>query len=257
MNKLIILTRNKLILLFLTMTLLSSCIDSIDRLKRIGKKPDLATVDIAEIYDDDEEEMERQRLRAERQQAHMKKTNSLWKPGETKFFRDSRAWNVGDIIRVIVEIQDSANLNNSTKQSRDGSDKLGVPKLFGKEKTIAKGLSVPDTKSLLSTSSSRNHTGSGNISRKESIKTEVAAIVTKVLPNGNLVISGHQEVRVNYELREIKIAGIIRPKDISSTNSINTNQIAEARISYGGRGVVSDVQRPRVGSQVLDVISPF
>ena len=188
----------------------------------------------------------------------MRRTNSLWQPGSTKFFRDSRAWKVGDIIRVVVEIKDNASLDNLTQQNRSGKDALGVPNLFGQEKAIQANLSTTaNLGSLVSTSSSRNHSGSGNISRKEDVKTQIAATVTKVLPSGNLVIQGHQEIRVNYELREIKVAGIIRPRDIDSDNSIKTDQMAEARISYGGRGVVSDVQQPRAGSQVIDIISPF
>ncbi|CAN0588693.1 unnamed protein product, partial [Ectocarpus sp. 12 AP-2014] len=208
--------------------------------------------------EEDEEEIERREERLRSQHAHMRKTNSLWQPGSTKFFRDSRAWKVGDIIRVVVEIKDNASLNNSTQQNRSGKDNLGLSNLFGKEKAIQANLpTTANLGSLVSTNSSRNHTGSGNISRKEDVKTEIAATVTKVLPSGNLVVQGHQEVRVNYELREIKVAGIIRPKDITSDNSIKTNQMAEARISYGGRGVVSDMQQPRAGSQVIDIISPF
>jgi flagellar L-ring protein FlgH len=110
---------------------------------------------------------------------------------------------------------------------------------------------------ILNTASKRDTAGSGSIDRKETISTQVAVMVRQVLPNGNLVLEGHQEVRVNNELREVKIAGIIRPKDIGSDNSIDSNQIAEARISYGGRGVVSDMQEPRVGSQIADIITPF
>ncbi len=246
---------NKAILLVLSFFILSACTDTAERLKRVGKHPEFANIELPTI-EEDEEEIERRIARVEGEHVHMRKTNSLWQPGSTQFFRDSRAWRVGDIIRVIVQIKDNASLNNSTQQKRDGKDSMGIPSLFGKEKTIAKVLDT-NASSLVSTNSTRTHSGSGNISRKEDVKTEIAATVTKVLPNGNLVIQGHQEVRVNYELREVKIAGIIRPKDISSTNSINTNQMAEARISYGGRGVVSDVQQPRVGAQVIDIISPF
>jgi len=246
---------NKAILLILSFFILGACTDTAERLKRVGKHPEFANIELPTI-EEDEEEVERRIARVEDEHIHMRKTNSLWQPGSTQFFRDSRAWRVGDIIRVIVQIKDNASLNNSTQQKRDGKDSMGIPSLFGKEKTIAKVLDA-NASSLVSTNSSRAHSGSGNISRKEDVKTEIAATVTKVLPNGNLVIQGHQEVRVNYELREVKIAGIIRPKDISSTNSINTNQMAEARISYGGRGIVSDVQQPRVGAQVIDIISPF
>lgn len=248
---------NKFLTILISLFLLMSCQDTVDKLKRVGKAPDFEKIELPTV-EEDEEEIERREERLRSQHAHMRKTNSLWQPGSTKFFRDSRAWKVGDIIRVVVEIKDNASLNNSTQQNRNGKDSMGITDLFGKEKAIRANLSTTaNLGSLINAGSSRSHTGSGNISRKEDVKTEIAATVTKVLPSGNLVVQGHQEVRVNYELREIKVAGIIRPKDITSDNSIKTNQMAEARISYGGRGVVSDVQQPRVGSQVIDIISPF
>jgi flagellar L-ring protein FlgH len=250
-------TRLQLVLFITSLFLLSACNDTINKLKRVGKAPEFNTIEIPTV-EEDEEEIERREARLKAQRSHMRKTNSLWQPGATTFFRDSRAWKVGDIIRVVVEIKDSASLNNSTKHNRSGNDSLGIPNLFGKEKALKANLpTAANLGSLVSTSSTRNHTGAGDISRKEDIRTEIAATVTKVLPNGNLIVQGNQEVRVNYELREVKIAGIIRPKDITSNNTINTNQMAEARISYGGRGVVSDVQQPRIGSQVIDIISPF
>ena len=248
---------NKKIILILSFFVLASCSSTIERLKRVGKDPELANIELPAL-EEDEEEIERHEARIEAQHAHMQKTNSLWQPGSTKFFRDSRAWRIGDIITVVVQIQDQASLDNSTHQKRNGKDSLDIPRLFGKEKALATVLSSKaDPAHLIGIGSSRTQTGSGNISRKEAISTAIAATVTKILPSGNLVIQGHQEIRVNGELREIKVGGIIRPKDITSDNSIQTNQMAEARISYGGRGVVSDVQQPRVGSQVLDIVSPF
>lgn len=248
---------NRFLAILTSLFLLMSCQDTVDKLRRVGKTPQFENIELPTV-EEDEEDIERREARLRNQRAYMGKTNSLWQPGETKFLRDSRAWKVGDIIRVVVEIKDNASLNNSTQQNRSGNDALGIPNLFGKEKAIQANLSTTaNLGSLVSTNSSRNHSGSGNISRKENVKTEIAATVTKVLPSGNLVVQGHQEIRVNYELREIKVAGIIRPKDIDSDNAIKTNQMAEARISYGGRGVVSDVQQPRAGSQVIDIISPF
>ena len=248
---------NKFLAMLISLFLLMSCQNTVDKLKRVGKAPEFENIELPTV-EEDEEEIERREARLRSQHTHMRKTNSLWQPGSTKFFRDSRAWKVGNIIRVVVEIKDNASLNNSTQQNRSGKDALGIPNLFGKEKAIKANLpTTANLGSLVSTSSFRNHTGSGNISRKEDVKTEIAATVTKVLPSGNLVVQGHQEVRVNYELREIKVTGIIRPKDITSDNAIKTNQMAEARISYGGRGIVSDVQQPRSGSQVIDIISPF
>lgn len=249
--------KQSICLVIACLMVLTSCTNTIEKLKRVGQEPKFKNIDLP-TSEEDETEKERNRALYEKQHAHQRRTNSLWQPGSTTFFRDGRAWRIGDIIRVKVQISDNATLDNSTAQNRNGNDSMGITSLFGKERAVATALSPnADPGSLLGTNSSRSHTGSGNISRKETIRTDVAALVTKVLPNGNLMIQGHQEVRVNSELREVKVAGIIRPKDIASDNSVNTNQIAEARISYGGRGVVSDMQRPRVGSEVVDIISPF
>ncbi len=249
----------RIALIYILSLLFSSCTELKERLSRLGQHPKFTNIEIPPIDGEDDIFVSTgNNIEGERQMAHVSKTNSLWQPGSIKFFKDSRVWNVGDIIKVLVHIKDSANLNNSTQHKRDGKDSIGLPKLWGVEDKFAKLFSEKgDPKALISANSSRNHSGNGNIARKEDIKTEIAAIVTKVLSNGNLIIQGHQEIMVNYELREIKIAGIIRPKDITTDNSINTNQIAEARISYGGRGIVSDVQQPRIGSQIFDIVAPF
>jgi len=256
----------RLVLLLLTSMILTGCSSSIERLQRVGKNPDLAQMDmpIDETQPSPEEKEAQNR-------SHMRRTNSLWQPGSTSFFRDNRAWRVGDILKVSVNIRDSANLSNTTAHNRTGTNGFQMSKLFGKEKTLAKAMGYIKNSNdplptggaggglfqPLSLGGSSVHSGNGSIARQENIQTDIAAVVRKVMPNGNLVIEGHQEVRVNSELREVKIAGIIRPRDITSNNSINSDQIAEARISYGGRGAVSDYQNPQIGTQVVDIISPF
>ncbi|MGE4526861.1 MAG: flagellar basal body L-ring protein FlgH [Rhodospirillaceae bacterium] len=185
--------------------------------------------------------------------------NSLWRPGARAFFKDQRAAKVGDILTVSVAITDSASLSNSTSQNRGGDgDSMGISSLLGLESSINKVLpNTVDPTSLAGVSSSRDHTGTGAIARNETISISVAAVVVQVLPNGNLVIAGNQEVRVNYELRQLQVSGVIRREDISSTNTIASSDIAELRVAYGGRGTISDVQTPRYGSQLLDVILPF
>jgi flagellar L-ring protein precursor FlgH len=182
--------------------------------------------------------------------------NSLWQSGSRTFFKDQRARNIGDILTIKVRITDKANIANSTQRSRSGSDSLGVGGAIG---NIATDF-LPDgtsTDAIVENSSDMSAAGAGTVTRKEDVTTNVAAVVTQLLPNGNLVIEGRQEVRVNFEIRELIVAGVVRPEDIASDNTIESEKIAEARISYGGRGQITDVQQPRYGQQVLDILLPF
>lgn len=181
--------------------------------------------------------------------------NSLWRNGSRAFFKDQRAHQVGDILTVKVKIADKAEIENATKRSRANKEDSGVDDFFGKKKLPL--LNTPLPTRLLTADSVASSEGQGSVNRSEDLKTNVAAVVTQLLPNGNLVIEGRQEVRVNYEIRELIVAGIVRPEDIESDNTIDSTKIAQARIAYGGRGQITDVQQPRYGQQVLDVILPF
>jgi flagellar L-ring protein precursor FlgH len=184
--------------------------------------------------------------------------NSLWRPGARAFFRDQRAAQVGDIVTVLVSIRDEAQLANSSTRSRNNLESLGLPAMLGLESSISRILpNSVSASNLVSGNSASGSTGSGQIQRTETVTLRVAATVTQVLPNGNLVVGGRQEVRVNNELRDLGITGVIRPQDIQSDNTVRHDRMAEARIAYVGRGMLSDVQQPRYGQQLLDIILPF
>jgi flagellar L-ring protein precursor FlgH len=184
--------------------------------------------------------------------------NSLWRPGARAFFIDQRANKPGDILTVMIEIDDSAKLSNSTASSRQNATKGQVSHALGLEGLAKKILPKDfDPANAIDQSGNTSSTGSGTLDRQEKISLTVAAVVTGVLPNGNLIIQGRQEVRANAELRELTIAGIVRPEDISASNTIRHTQIAEARISYGGRGDLSRVQKTPTGQALLEQFSPF
>ncbi|WP_199230785.1 flagellar basal body L-ring protein FlgH [Azospirillum sp. TSO5] len=185
--------------------------------------------------------------------------NSLWRTGAKAFFKDQRAAKVGDILTINISIADQAKLSNESKRSRANTEKAGMPSLFGLEgATLSRVLPAgASASSLVDLSSDTSNDGKGSVNRNEQIDLKVAALVVQSLPNGNLVIQGRQEVRVNYELRDLQIHGVIRPEDITAQNTISYEKIAEARISYGGRGQITDVQQPRYGQQLYDIIMPF
>ena len=184
--------------------------------------------------------------------------NSLWRTGARAFFIDQRAGKVGDILTVQIDIDDSAKTTNSTSSSRTSGLKAGVPHFLGLESSLGKILpSGFDPANALETKSNSTNAGAGAVSRAEKISLTIAAVVTSVLPNGNMVIQGTQEVRTNTEMRQLTVSGIVRPEDITSSNTIKHTQIAEARISYGGRGDISRVQKTPAGQSLVERFSPF
>ncbi len=185
-------------------------------------------------------------------------TPSLWTGDRGSLLGDRRAVQRGDILTVVIEIDDSASISNSTDRSRNGSESLSIPDLFGIPQR-ADG-SLPEGASLgtaVDLNSSSTFGGDGSVRRNEQLELRIAATVVDVMPNGVLSIHGSQEVRVNFEMRELLVSGFVRPADISRQNEITYDKLASARISYGGRGQISDVQQPRIGQQIADVILPF
>ncbi|HJT43572.1 MAG TPA: flagellar basal body L-ring protein FlgH [Rhizomicrobium sp.] len=226
--------------------MLSAC-SAIDRIENIGEAPKLAAVGnpagqqiVADIP---------------RPAPITHVNNSLWQPGAQSFFHDPRAMHIGDVITVNVSVADTAKIQNSSSRSRTNTENADMSNLFGLEKVLPSiGM---DPTSLVKLGSDNSNVGTGSIQRAESINMTLAALVAQVLPNGNLVINGHQQVRVNNELRDLRLSGIVRREDITQDNTVNLSQIAEARVTYGGVGTVSDVQQPRYGSQLLDIILPW
>ncbi len=258
------------IILLLSLSSLTACDVMAKRLADVGRPPELNKVNTYSDYIEQEQYIKakagQSKSKADQsaegsgfQEARQGKTsNSLWKAGSRAFFRDQRARAVGDILKVNIIIQDKAQLDNKTTKTRTAQTSAGMPNLFGFEAKAKEILpKAVNPSKLYDINSDDNSVGEGKVNRQETINTTVAATVIKILPNNNLYIRGTQEVRVNFEIREVSIEGIVRPEDISSENIVTLDQIAEARVIYGGRGQLSEYQQDKYGKQIIDIISPF
>jgi flagellar L-ring protein precursor FlgH len=235
----------KIITLALLGSALAGC-SAVDRIENIGVAPKLAPVG---------NPADQQIVAAIPQPPPITHVgNSLWQAGAHSFFHDPRATHVGDVITVNVSISDAAKLSNTTTSSRTNSDDANLTNFFGLENALPKSISPS---SLVKMGSNNSNVGAGGVNRSEAINMTLAALVAQVLPNGNLVIAGHQQVLVNNEMRDMQVSGIVRTEDITAENTVDLAQIAEARINYGGKGTVSNVQQPRYGSQLFDILMPW
>jgi flagellar L-ring protein precursor FlgH len=182
--------------------------------------------------------------------------NSLWRNGSRAFFKDQRAHQVGDILTVKVNINDTAQFQDQTQITRTSTEDSGISNFLGANTIVNPAKAVlPGT--IIAADSNSQSNANGSINRTDQLVTNVAAVVTQLLPNGNLVIEGKQEIRLNSEMRELLVAGVVRPEDIESDNTIDLPKIAEARVAYGGKGTLSNIQEPRYGQQALDLLLPF
>jgi flagellar L-ring protein precursor FlgH len=233
------------------MSVASGC-SAIDRLSQIGETPKLNAIENPTTQPG----YKPVSMPMPRPEVVSYNANSLWRNGSRAFFKDQRAHQVGDLLTVTVNITDQANFANETQRNRTSKEDSGITDFIGSKTLGAQAQKVLPGR-LLTADSTSQFDGKGTIQRQETLQTNVAAVVTQVLPNGNLVVEGKQEIRVNYEMREMIVAGIVRPEDIQSDNTIDSTKIAQARISYGGRGQIFDFQQPRYGQQVTDILLPF
>lgn len=247
---------SKLLPILLLSSVLSGCTsNALDKLDGIGKQPKMA-----EVINPTEQASYRPMTWPMPENAPPPKqyANSLWQPGARAFFRDQRAARVGDILRVNVKIEDKAEVDNATERKRDTTDSVAAPIVYGLQNKILGLLPArANAEKLLDITGGTNSKGNGSVKRKETIETQIAALITQVLPNGNFVIDGKQEVRINFEIREVSVKGVVRPEDIKSDNTVDSTQIAESRITYGGRGQLTDMQQPRWGNQIVEALAPF
>jgi flagellar L-ring protein precursor FlgH len=237
--------------LLATAAITSSC-SSIDRLSQIGETPKLAAIENPTAQPG----YKPVQMPMPKPETASYNANSLWRNGSRAFFKDQRAARIGDLLTVTVNFTDKANIANESQRSRTSKEDSGITDFIGAKTLGAQAQKVLPGR-LLQTDSASNFDGKGSVVRQENLQTNVAAVVTQILPNGNLVVEGKQEIRVNYEIRELIVAGVVRPEDIQSDNTIDSSKIAQARIAYGGRGQISDFQQPRYGQQVTDVLLPF
>lgn len=233
---------------------LSAC-SSLERLSRVGEAPEFSAIENPQ----DKRGYKPVTMPMPEPQIATRQMNSLWSSDRQAFFEDQRAKQIGDILTVTIDIENEAEMESTSSRSRSAGENAGINALGGFENYLDARL-LPDggdPANLADVSSNSSNNNSGSTDSEDTVELRVAAVVSQILPNGNMVINGRQEVRVNYEKRILEIAGVIRPEDITIDNSIPHDKIAEARIGYGGKGFISDVQQPRLGQQIFDVLMPY
>ncbi len=232
----------------------SACANALDRISEIGDGPELTNI----VNPMARPNYRPVSLPMPAPHAAENNPNSLWRSGAKAFFKDHRAKEIGDVVIVKLDLADSAKLENKTERDRNDKEDTNVTTLLGFESDFAQ--IFPEAiapASLLSFDNVHSTEGDGEIDRSETISLTFAAVVTQILPNGSLVIVGRQEIKVNKEVRELMVTGVIRPSDIDSDNTITHDKIVEMRVAYGGRGTLSQLQQPRWGTQIWDIIFPF
>jgi flagellar L-ring protein precursor FlgH len=235
-----------------TVAMLGTSCSTIDKLKLVGDQPPLSPVDNPTTKPG----YKPVQMPMPTPQPVTYNPNSLWRNGSRAFFKDQRAHQVGDIMTVKVNINDTAQFQDQTQTTHTATEDSGITNFIGANTIVNPAKAVLPGR-LLSADSNSQSNANGSINRQDSLVTNVAAVVTQLLPNGNLVIEGKQEIRLNSEVRELIVAGVVRPEDIDSDNSIELPKIAEARVAYGGRGQLTNIQQARYGQQVLDILLPF
>lgn len=237
-----------------TLVLALGACNTLQRLTKVGEEPNMSGID----NPTHERGYKPVSMPMPEPMSADREPNSLWRSGSRAFFEDLRANQVGDIVTVVIDIDENAEMSNSTSRTRDTSENVDIDALLGYEAAADSILpEAVNPADILAYGSQTTNTGGGSIDREETIELKIAAVVTQVLPNGNLVLHGRQETRVNFEVRELQIAGIIRPQDIDNENTVPYEKIAEARLAYGGRGHITDFNQPRWGTQIVDVLFPF
>lgn len=225
-----------------------------ERLSRVGEQPEFAKIE----NPTQQRNYQPVTMPMPEIKAEVRQMNSLWSSGRQAFFEDQRAKQIGDILTVTIDIKNEAEITSTSSRTRSASENASVPALAGFESYADKILpGAVDVTNLAALDSGSANTNSGRTESEDEVTLQVAAVVSQILPNGNMVIHGRQEVRVNFEKRVLEVAGVIRPQDITIKNTIPYEKIAEARIGYGGKGYVSDVQQPRLGQQIFDILMPY
>ena len=232
-------------------SLLSGCA-AIDRIKQLGEPTALSPVDNPTTKPG----YKPVQMPMPTPQPVTYNANSLWRNGSRAFFNDQRAHQVGDILTVKVNLIDTAQFQDQTQLQRSSTEDTGISNFIGAN-TIGNAAKAVLPGSILTASGNSQMNGTGTINRNDQLLTNVAAVVMQLLPNGNMVIEGKQEVRLNNEVRELIVAGVVRPEDIESDNTVELPKIAEARLAYGGRGTLTNIQTERWGQQVMDIALPF